>query len=329
MAKVNIFWRGSSAYISWQQLGKRFKRSLGKLDARAAEKIRSAKEAELTHGVRIIARLPTVSAYMEWYLGWYKSEHPTTHGKAKSEVKRFVKEFGHRPIDTLRPLEIENYKKCRLIDDKAAPETVGKELRRLKTAFKLGVGWKELDMNPLADIKAPSGVRSVAVRFYDREAMRKLYRANPARASLWLFMAHTGLRRGEVSKLSKARVVANRLRIESDPDKTGEGRTKSGRWREVPLNRYARWALRRLSDPVVSVHRDTLSDWFAADAKKAKIGGSLHRLRHTFCAHMVMSGVPLRRVQILAGHADYQTTEKYYAHLTPEGDDGAVRTLRF
>lgn len=48
---------------------------------------------------------------------------------------------------------------------------------------------------------------------------------------------------------------------------------------------------------------------------------------HTFCAHMVMAGVPLRRVQLLAGHADYATTEKRYAHLTPDGDDGAVSKL--
>ncbi|MGO1068284.1 tyrosine-type recombinase/integrase [Lysobacter sp. CA199] len=59
-----------------------------------------------------------------------------------------------------------------------------------------------------------------------------------------------------------------------------------------------------------------------------KIGGSLHRLRHTFCAHLVMAGVPLRRVQLLAGHADYKTTE-IYAHLAPEGAKGAVDKLRF
>jgi len=42
-----------------------------------------------------------------------------------------------------------------------------------------------------------------------------------------------------------------------------------------------------------------------------------------------IAGVPLRRVQILAGHADYATTEKFYAHLTPEGDDGAVAKLKY
>ena len=40
------------------------------------------------------------------------------------------------------------------------------------------------------------------------------------------------------------------------------------------------------------------------DAKEAKIGGSLHRLRHTFGANLTMAGVPLRRVQDLMGHAD-------------------------
>lgn len=226
-------------------------------------------------------------------------------------------------------MEVEQYKRSRLLDDKAAKETAGKEIRRLKAAFNRGVEWKELDVNPLASVKVPRGVRSVAVKLYDRAAMRRLYRANPARAPLRLFMAHTALRRGDVIGLEKSSVVAGRLLVESDPDETGQGRTKSGKWREVPLNRYARWAIRHLPEPLVSVHKDTVSDWFAKDAAAAAIGGHLHRLRHTFCAHMAIAGVPLRRIQLLAGHADYATTEKYYAHLTSDGDGGAASKLKF
>ncbi|WP_459018267.1 tyrosine-type recombinase/integrase [Stenotrophomonas sp. PSU_St142] len=273
--------------------------------------------------------MPKVRDYLEWYLDWYEAEHPTTIAKTRSEVKRFIERFGHRPIDSIRAVEVEQYKRGRLLDDRAAKETVGKEIRRLKAAFNRGLEWKELDVNPLASVKAPRGVRSVAVKFYDRAAMRRLYRANPARAPLWLFMAHTGLRRGEIIGLEKSSVVAGRLLVESDPDETGEGRTKSGKWREVPLNRYARWALRHLPDPLVTVHKDTLSDWFSKDAYTASIGGHLHRLRHTFCAHLATSGVPLRRIQLLAGHADYATTEEYYAHLTPEGNEEAVSRLRY
>lgn len=329
MAMVRLYWRGTRAYIDWSESSRRFRQSIGQCDLREAEKTRSAKEAELIHGVRILPRLPKIRDYLEWYLDWYEAEHPTTVSKARSEVKRFIVRFGHRPIDSIRAVEVEQYKRSRLLDDKAAKEIFGKEIRRLKAAFKRGLEWKELDVNPLDAVKAPRGVRSVAVKFYDRAAMRKLYRANPDRAPLWLFVAHTGLRRGEVVGMGKDAVAGYRLRIESDPDEDGQGRTKSGKWREVPLNRYARWALRHLPDPLVAVHRDTLSDWFASDAKRAGIGGSLHRLRHTFCAHMVMAGVPLRRVQILAGHADYATTEKFYAHLTPEGDDGAVAKLKY
>jgi integrase len=279
--------------------------------------------------VRILARLPKVRDYLDWYLDWYAAEHPTTITKARSEVKRFIERFGHRPIDSIRAVEVEQYKRSRLLDDRAAKETVGKEIRRLKAAFNRGVEWKELDVNPLDSVKAPRGVRSVAVKFYDRAAMRRLYRANPARAPLWMFMAHTGVRRGEIIGLRKSSVVAGRLLVESDPDETGAGRTKSGKWREVPINRYAKWALRHLPDPLVSAHKDTVSDWFSKDATEAGVGGHLHRLRHTFCAHMAIAGVPLRRIQLLAGHADYATTEKYYAHLTPEGDYEAVHRLRY
>jgi integrase len=328
MAKVTIYWRDGVAYLNWREAGQRSRVSIGRVSSREAEEVRAAKEAELTHGVRILPRLPTVREFMDNYLEWYKADHPTTHGKARSEVKKFVARFGHRPIDTLRPVEMESYKTDRLMVDKVARETVGKEVRRLQAAFRRGVKWKELDVNPLEEVQAPRGVRSVAVRFYSKAAMQALYEANPAHAALWCFMAHTGLRRGEVTKMAHADVVKGRLRIESVPDDdTGAGRTKSGKWREVPLNTAALAALAKLDDPPVSVHKDTLSDWFAADAKKAGIGGSLHRLRHTFCAHMAIAGVPLRRIQVLAGHGDYATTEKYYAHLTPEGDDGAVALL--
>lgn len=196
MAKVGLYWRRSKAYLDWAEDWERFRRSVGQPDAREAERIRAAKEEELTHGMRILARLPKVRDYLEWYLDWYEAEHPTTISKAKSEVKRFIERFGHRPINSIRAVEVEQYKRARLLDDKAAKETVGKEIRRLKAAFNRGVEWNELDVNPLASVKAPRGGRSVEVKFYDRAAIRRLYRANPRRAPLWLFMARTGLRRG-------------------------------------------------------------------------------------------------------------------------------------
>ncbi|MDR3445940.1 site-specific integrase [Dyella sp.] len=330
MAKPTIEWRGNRPYLSWSEGGRRWRRSLGQIDSRAAEKIRSAKEAELEHGVRILPRLPTVRQFLEAYYDWYDATHPTTGGKLRSETKRFMAKFGHRHIDKITAWEVERWKASRLTDDEASPETVGKEIRRLKTAFKVGIGWNELDTNPMAKVQAPRGVRDVAVEFYGEEDLKALYEANPDRAPLWRFMANTGMRRGEVAKATKDDVAfygkdrsEKRIRIES---LSAKQRTKSGRWREVPLNAGACEALDQLPDKFVSCHADTISDWFSVDAAEAKIGGTLHRLRHTFCAHLAMAGVPLRRIQKFAGHADYKTTEMY-AHLCPTGGMSEVQKI--
>jgi integrase len=53
----------------------------------------------------------------------------------------------------------------------------------------------------------------------------------------------------------------------------------------------------------------------AAVAKQAEVEGvTLHALRHTFGTRLVASGVDLRTVQELMGHADIQTT-MIYAHV--------------
>ncbi|MGV6492278.1 hypothetical protein ACTUVK_002126 [Stenotrophomonas rhizophila] len=116
MAKVR--WRGTKAYLDWAEGGERFRRSIGQSDARGAERIRAAKEAELTHEVRILARLRKVRDYLEWYLDWDAAEHPTTITKARSEMKRFVERFNHRPIDSIRAVGVEQYTRSRLLDDK-------------------------------------------------------------------------------------------------------------------------------------------------------------------------------------------------------------------
>jgi integrase len=328
VATPTIEWRNDIPYLSWVEGGKRWRRSLGKIEAGAAEKIRSAKEAELTHGVRILPRLPTVKQFLEPYLDWYAVEHPTTERHARGEMKLFIAKFGHRPIDTLRASEIERYKIDRIKEDGVAPETIGKEIRRLSAAFRRGVAWKEIDVNPLEGIKAPRGVRSVAVPFYTAADLKKLYKANASRAHLWQFLANTGLRRGEAVKAAKSDVVqyrdGRRLRIES---LTAVNRTKSGKMREVPLNASALKCLRKMGDRLFPVGKDTLTHWFAEDASAAKIGGNLHRLRHTFCAHLAMAGVSLRRIQLLAGHSDYKITERY-AHLAPQGAESEVHKLR-
>lgn len=159
--------------------------------------------------------------------------------------------------------------------------------------------------------------------FYEGKDLAKLdAKATPTHAPIWKFLANTGLRRGEALALRWAWISECSMRVLS----TEEERTKSGKWREVPLSDGAREALdaiksacpeARPNDRVLrQMAPPSLSREFARDAKAAGIGGSLHTLRHTYISHLVRAGVPLRTVQIYAGHAHYTTTEGY-AYLAP------------
>lgn len=54
--------------------------------------------------------------------------------------------------------------------------------------------------------------------------------------------------------------------------------------------------------------------------------GGIHRLRHTFCSHLAMAGVPAMAIKELAGHADLATTQRYM-HLSPKDRSSAVAAL--
>ncbi len=55
-------------------------------------------------------------------------------------------------------------------------------------------------------------------------------------------------------------------------------------------------------------------------------GAGIHILRHTFCSHLAMRGVPARAIQELAGHGRLATTLRYM-HLSPAALDGRDRAL--
>ncbi len=107
------------------------------------------------------------------------------------------------------------------------------------------------------------------------------------------------------------------LRILSE----GSARTKSGKWREVPISAGTRKALDRLGETngyvLPRMTPRSLTREFARCLARIPLNGTLHCLRHTFCSHLVMQGVPLRTVQILAGHSSFAVTERY-AHLAPD-----------
>jgi site-specific recombinase XerD len=107
--------------------------------------------------------------------------------------------------------------------------------------------------------------------------------------------------------------------------------------RRLPMTdrlRKALKAIRHLKGPWVFCDRggeiltlteiDTVLRQAVRRAKLRSFGW--HTLRHTFCSHLAMRGVPVRTIQELAGHASITTTMRYM-HLTPSAMDEAIRVL--
>lgn len=297
--------RGSYYVLRWSEGGIERKKSLGIITAKEADIYRKAKEIELETGRSVFSHAPLFRHLAESYLHWHSAEYPHSHDRIQLIVNiHLLPVFSLDQIDLISPAKVETYKADRLKKVKQA--TVAKEIRTLKAVLNWAVGRRILSYNPIQSVKPPQILNSRPIHWYSMEELQTIYKS--PHADIWRLMVNTGMRRGEVLAFEDR---GQSILIHS----TEEARTKSGKWREVPLNRAARGALDALGG-VVQLHGPNLSRAFRLSLTD-DLGGSLHSLRHTFGTHQAMKGTPIRVLQQLMGHAHIQTTEKYL-HVASE-----------
>lgn len=184
-------------------------------------------------------------------------------------------------------------------------------------------------------------------RFLDFDDWRRLVAGartvSPEADLIVLLGGRAGMRTGEIRALRwedvdlrRRRIVVQRSEWHGHVDTT-----KSGRTRIVPLTDELHAAL--------AAYRHLRGDLVLYRAEGRKSGQMMsercvekllerasrvagiscvtpHVLRHTFCSHLAMQGVPCRTVQEYAGHADLSTTLRYM-HLSPGHLETAIRVL--
>jgi len=289
------------------------------------------KRLEISTGHRLLqpgSRAPRFATFAADYLAWSAAEHPASAAHIASLVTlHLIPDFGSEHLDTIRPKMVEDYKQRRAREAKAA--TVGKEIRTLKAMLNRAVAWELLARNPIAQVSEPKLLDSKPPRYLTIDELAALYgAAGDVHRAIWRLYANTGMRRMEGIHLRREHIGSDALRILS----TAEARTKSARWREIPISIGARQALDDL--PKITggwvlprMHPASLSRECIRDARAAGLRGvGLHTLRHTYISHLVMGGAPLRAVQVLAGHSTVRVTEGY-SHLAPEWMAGIGRSL--
>lgn len=279
------------------------------------------------HGLTAPAS-PTVDSWRQEYLSWHAAEFPDSHYRTRQILDQHVpNEWAFRRLDSITDRDIEALKSAW----RAAgyrDHTITKHLRAVKAWLNRAVEKGVLTTaSPAASVAPPKIKDSAPHGYYDRDELEALYLASSFdpfheasqhalwHAPAWKWLANTGLRRGEALKQRRVWVEQDHLRVVS----TSEDRTKSGKWREIPLFPGAQEALEALDamfgDREYVLPRVTPPSLSRAAGKclaRAGLPGSIHSLRHTFISHLAMDpNVPPRSIQEWAGHASLKTTEGY------------------
>ena len=329
--------------IDWRDEAGRHRQTLGRIGEfprREAERILKQRNLELSAGFSILnpTPAPLFSSFITDYLLWHSAEYPSSHYRVEQIVNDYLlPEFGAHRLDGLTPRQVEGWKQRRRREAKS--ETVTKELRTLKAIVNKAVEWRELRESPIAHVAAPKSLDSKPPSFYTQAELTALYAAcravvnkgegpqpDPDHAHIWRLFANTGMRRTEGLMLKRTWIGREAMKILS----TDDDRTKSGKWREIPLTDGAMAALDALPKAggyvLPRMRKESLSRACIRDSRRAELTGGIHTLRHTYISHLVMAGVPLRTVQKLAGHSTVAVTEKY-AHLAPDHLRNAGRAI--
>jgi integrase len=246
--------------------------------------------------------------------------------------------LGEKPLDRITTAEVAALKGALAEKER---KTVNNILTVLSRALRCAVEWGVLSAMPckIGFFK----IDDPKMSFYERhEYLPLVAAARKCSASIHLMVllaGSAGLRRGEIIALKWTDIDLARktMRVDRAFWRKVEDSPKGGRGRPLPLTQELVDALkahRHLRERVLYSEKGrvlsnrTIRNWLVRAQRRAVLeaNGGIHILRHTFCSHLAMAGVPAKAIQELAGHADLKTTQKYM-HLSPANRSAAMAAL--
>ncbi len=323
-----LYQRGRIWYADYYAGAKRIQESTGTPNRREAEKFLALRSSEIQRGVYVKPTPIPLADFGERYL-----KHAKLHKRSwrrDQQMFRHLRDFfGEVNLGSITPLRVEAYQQHRVRS--VSPSTVNRELAMLKHMFNLAERWQlHQGANP---VRLVPFLREDNLKFRtlsEAEERKLLSCSPPYLREMILFAINTGLRSGEIFRLSWEEIDLELKRIKPIVRKTR-------RPLAVPLNETAyevlvgRYAVRH---GPYAFYNPSTGDRF----KDCKLGlkGSLrragltgitwHTFRHTFATRLTRSGVDLVTVKELLGHSTVAVTMRY-AHSNDETKRAAVSRL--
>lgn len=277
-------------------------------------------------------------------------------------IKPFI---GKRQLQDLRPEHIQAVINA-LVAAGKAPSTVRKAHTILHLACEQAIVNGILAKNPVTRIILPK-LEQEEIRIFTLEEQKAFIEALPDNTSgrALYFILGTGLRLAELTGLRWSDIHENEFHIsqtirrnrnfdESDPRRTSlqtsSPKTKAGR-RTIPLPPKLKEVLavqrqqQLISRLAAGANWHDLDLVFTTEVGTPYEGRNLtrtlhrtlrslgfetmgvHALRHTFATRAVESGIDIRTVSEILGHANISLTLQLYAHSTTQSKRNAMESL--
>lgn len=244
--------------------------------------------------------------------------------------KQFFIIIGNKPLRDISKDDIITFKKARLNTCKKV--TINIDLRNLRSFLNVAVEEKLIEKNPLTN-DLLFDVDETPIKFFSEEQINKVLnqiQCNHKR-NIYKFAIQTGMRLSEILFLQYSDLNLEEMTIRiTNKDNF---RVKTGEIRYLPLtpNLLELIDLKYIDKPDTYIFGKLdnnkiqpytsgyISCKFKKYCKRAKVPHYLHfhSLRHTFITEQIKRKTPIKMVQLMAGHKDIETTNKYI-HLQTE-----------
>lgn len=246
------------------------------------------------------------------------------------QLENVCRHLGGLKLTAIDTAAVERFKAARTAEG-ARPGTVNTELAKLQAVLTFARDLGEPVATP--KIRQLPVAGKGRVKFWAREQLAALFAAVEAEAPdllpLVVFLANTGCRKGEALACERSWIDLGAGMIRIEPNEAWQPKDREPR--EIPISDALRpWLVRAMASGEgkhVFCSRDE-ARWayfprkaFARAVKAAKLdddGEGPHKLRHSFASLYLAGGGSMFELSRILGHASIRTTERCYAHFTPE-----------
>ena len=221
----------------------------------------------------------TVKSWLESWLIGRTDASKATIVEYRRIINLFVKFLGARagrPLTTLQPKQIEDFKQSLLI--RVAPSTVNKAIKVLRASFANAVAKRQMEFSPAEHVQAIDVEETNRRPFTDKELGKLLQKAEGDWLTMIYLGYYTGQRLGDCANLTagKVDILTQEIKLRTE---------KTGRAQAIPIHPVLLQHLENLpstDDPSAALCRSLFgkpSSWLSARFYKLMVEAGLAEKR--------------------------------------------------